>query len=167
MEINTKRLILKPTSTSDAQFQVELMNQPKWIENIGQRHVHTIQDAEKYIEDKMISQFKRLGFGNYTIFLKGSLIPIGSVGLYDREGLEGVDLGFALLPQYTKKGYVHEACLSLLASAKKDFKLNIINAITIPSNVASQNVLTKLGFKQEKEIELNGERLLYFQKRLA
>jgi len=33
---------------------------------------------------------------------------LGVCGLYDRAGIEGIDIGFALLPAYKNKGYAFE-----------------------------------------------------------
>jgi RimJ/RimL family protein N-acetyltransferase len=161
---HTDRLTLKPTSTEDAAFQLEIMNKPKWIANIGQRNVHTIDDAKDYIKSKMLKQYQALGYGNYTIFITEGLVPIGSVGLYNRDGLEGIDFGFALLPAYEKKGYIHEASTRLLRAASENFNLHSLKAITLPTNIESQNVLKKLGFifKNEKKME-NGEILKVYE----
>ena len=53
----TQRLILRPTIIEDASFILELMNTPLWLQNIGDRGVHTIEAAEQYIEEKIRSQF--------------------------------------------------------------------------------------------------------------
>ena len=45
----TERLMLKPTSIDDAAFVLAVMNTPKWIKNIGDRKVHSVEDAEQYI----------------------------------------------------------------------------------------------------------------------
>ncbi len=143
---NSDRLTLIPTSVSDAAFQLEVMNQPKWIVNIGDRNVRTIAEAEDYIQTKMISQYRRLGFGNYTIWRKADNKRVGFIGIYDREGFMGFDLGFALHPLYEKQGYALEAGQCLLKAARTIFRLDKLSAITIPSNVESQRLLDKLGF---------------------
>jgi len=42
----TERLNLIPTTESDAAFMLELLNSPKWIQNIGDRKVHSLEDAK-------------------------------------------------------------------------------------------------------------------------
>ena len=90
----TERLLLKPMSKEDAPFLLELLNSPKWIKYVGDRNVHSIEEAASYIKIKMTPQLKRLGFSNYTVIRKTDHAKLGSCGLYDREGLEGVDIGF-------------------------------------------------------------------------
>lgn len=91
----TERLILKPTSEEDAAFIFELLNTPKWIKYIGDRNIKTIENARDYIEAKILPQLKRLGYSNYTLISKLDNCKIGTCGLYDRDGLIGVDIGFA------------------------------------------------------------------------
>jgi RimJ/RimL family protein N-acetyltransferase len=160
----TQRLFLRPTNTEDAEFLLELMNSPKWIKNIGDRKVRTIQDSINYIESKIKSQQERLGFSNYTVIRKTDQAKIGTCGLYDREGLEGVDIGFAFLPQYEKMGYAYESASKMMELGIQHFGLKKISAITITENIDSQRLIEKLGLKFDKRIKLPNdeeELLLY------
>lgn len=146
-EINTERLILRPTNYDDVEFIIELLNTPKWLKYIGDRNVRTTKDAKEYIKTKILSQFDRLGYGNYTVIRKSDNKKVGTCGIYDREGLEGVDIGFGFLPEFEKQGYAFESSNKLLQVAINDFKIKLINAITLPSNKPSQKLLEKLGLK--------------------
>ena len=85
------------------------MNSKGWLEYIGDRKVYSESDAIRYIKNRIAPQFERLGFGNYTIIRKADNVKIGTCGLYDREGIDGIDIGYALLPQFFGKGYAFEA----------------------------------------------------------
>lgn len=143
----TERLLIQPTSEEDAQLILELMNTPKWIKNIGNRNVKSIEDAKDYILTKIKPQLVRLGYSNYTIIRKVDNLKIGTCGLYDRKGLDGIDIGFALLPKYEKKGYAFEAANTIKNAAFNDLGLKTIGAITSKENIASQNLLKKLGLE--------------------
>lgn len=145
--IQTERLLLKPTSEDDAEFILALMNMPKWIQNIGDRNVRTVADAREYIKSKMLPQLERLGYSNYTVIRKADKTKIGTCGLFDRAEMEGVDIGFAFLPEYEKQGYAYELALKLKTLAFSVFELSEINAITIKENKSSQKLLEKLGLK--------------------
>ena len=95
----------------------------------------------------MKPQLDRLGYSNYTIILKKNNLKIGICGLYDRKELDGIDIGFALLPKYEKKGYAFEATSKIRDVAFNDFVLEAILAITTKENLSSQNLLKKLGLK--------------------
>ena len=150
----TDRLILKSTNESDASFVLELMNSPKWVRYIGDRQVRTLKDAKTYIKDKMEPQFKRLGFGNYTLILKANNIKIGCCGLYDRKGVEGLDIGFALLEAYENQGYAYEAAKKVLDLGLNAFGYHKISAITTKENAASQKLLRKLGLTFRKYVDI-------------
>lgn len=148
IEVNylaTERLILKPTSEDDASFIFELLNTPKWIKYIGNRNVHSIAEAKLYIQNRMRTQFERLGYSNYTIIRKSDFQKIGTCGLYDRAGINGIDIGFALLPEFEKLGYAYEATTKLKDTAFNLFGINVLYAITTNDNYSSQQLLEKLG----------------------
>lgn len=164
----TDRLIIRPTTLEDASFILQLLNSPSWLKYIGDRNVHTVANAEDYISQKITAQLKRLGFANYTIIRKRDLTKMGTCGLYDREGLEGVDIGFAFLSNYTGKGYAYEAANRVLTAAFNDFNLQEVCAITDKDNFASQRLLEKLGLQPAGEIafpESEDPLLLYNIKR--
>jgi RimJ/RimL family protein N-acetyltransferase len=160
----TERLILKPTAKEDALLLLEIYNSPKWLKYIGNRNVNSLTEAEEYIKNKITPHIERLGFGNYTIIRKSDGEKVGFCGLFDREGLEGIDIGFALLPKFEGKGYAYESAINLKKAAFSHFNLTELSAITDKENQASQNLLLKIGFKFEKSIQFlnaNEEILLY------
>jgi ribosomal-protein-alanine N-acetyltransferase len=150
----TERLFLTPTNKADAEFILALFSTPKWIEFIGDRNLKNVQDAEEYIANKITPQIKKHGFGNYTVTRKFDRAKIGSCGLYDREGLDGIDIGFAFLPEYEKKGYGFESSNKLKEVAFSEFNLMEIKGITSEKNIGSQKLLIKLGLQFEKNIKL-------------
>jgi RimJ/RimL family protein N-acetyltransferase len=150
----TDRLILKPTTSSDAEFIFELVNTPKWLANIGDRNIKSVEAAKAYIKEKIRPQLERLGYGNYTLIRKIDNIKIGTCGLYDREGLEGIDIGFALLPAYENLGYGYESAAKLVEIGIKEFKIKRISAITTKENITSQKLIEKLGLKYVNTIRI-------------
>ncbi len=154
LSFETERLILKSTSIEDAPFFLELYNTPKWIQFIGDRNVRTVKQAEEWIRTKIMRQFERLGYGNYVLIRKSDHVKIGASGLYDREGVEGIDLGFALLPEYEKQGYAYEAATRIKEAAFNTFSLEKLSAIATVDNTASQRLLEKLRFTFQKRIVL-------------
>lgn len=153
----TQRLLIRPVVEEDADFVLELLNTPKFLELIGDREVRTQEQAAEYIRKKMLPQLFRLGFGNYAVIRKTDGVLLGTCGLHDREGLEGVDIGFAFLPQHERQGYALESALRLKQAALEDFKIKQILGVTSKTNLASQKLLQKLGLKYERTITLPRE----------
>lgn len=162
----TDRLYLKATDLDDSKLLLELLNTPKWIRFIGDREVHDIHAAKQYIRDRMLPQYERLGYGNYCMIRKTDKMKMGFCGLYDREGLDSVDVGFAILPEYEGQGYTFEAASFMLDFGFNTLNLSMIQGITDKENIASQRLLEKLGLKSKGTVLLPGdtEETIVYQK---
>lgn len=166
--LTTERLLLRHVTIEDASLVQELMNTPKWLQYIGDRNVHTVGDAQTYIRNKMLPQLHKLGYGNYVVIRKEDGAKLGFCGIYERNGLDICDLGFAFLPAYEGKGYASEAAMRLLKGAREVLQLPALSAITSIANLGSQKLLKKLGFQYEKMIILpnDTEEIMYFFQKL-
>lgn len=153
--LETDRLALRLMSTDDAEFILQLVNEPSWLRYIGDRGVRTLEDARAYIVNGPVEMYARLGFGFYIIELKEGGIPIGICGLVKREYLDDVDLGYALLPQYWARGYAYEAASATLAYGLGELGMKRIVAITSPDNHRSAKLLEKLGLRYERMVALS------------
>ncbi|GAB2769022.1 GNAT family N-acetyltransferase [Salinimicrobium soli] len=165
----TERLLLRPSTEEDADMILELFNSPKWKRYVGERKVNTLEDAAKYIRERMMPQLHRLGFSNNTVIRKSDGAKLGCCGLYDREGLDGVDIGYGFLPQYEGHGYAFEAACRVKQLGIEDFGIKEILGITAQENLASQKILLKLGLREEGLISLPGEtkKLLLYRWKLS
>lgn len=163
-KIETKRLLLIPTSEKDAEFIFKLLNSPKWIEYIGDRNIKTLNDAKQYLIEKIIPQYHKIGYGTYTVIRKSDNRKMGTCGLYDREGLQGVDLGFAFLPEFEKNGYAFESANKMVNIAYEKFNIKSIKAITTKNNISSQRLLEKLNFISKGTVIINNTEMLLYLK---
>lgn len=151
--LETDRLILRLQTTDDAAFILELLNDPSWLQFIGNRNVKIIEDARSYIL-KSIRMYEQFGFGLFLVEKKDDHIPLGICGLVKRDSLEDVDIGFAFLPQYWGKGYAYEAASAVMAHGRDTLGLNRIVAITTQDNHASIKLLEKVGLQYKQLIRL-------------
>lgn len=156
-EFETERLIIRPTLEEDAKLIYELMNSPKFIKYVGDREINSIDDAKKHIQTKLLSQLSELGYSSYSLVKKADEEKVGICGLYSREGVDGIDIGFGLLPQYEGFGYALEASQRILKAAFEEFEIRKIKAITSKNNLASQRLLEKLGLELKGETKLPNE----------
>ena len=151
--ISSERLRLRPLVEDDAEFILELLNDPSFIANIGDKEVRTLGDARDYIETGRVNSEKR-GFGLLAVEpLEGGEV-IGLCGLVRRDVLDGPDLGYAFLPRSWGRGFASEAALAILGSCGFDRIL----AVTDPANVASIGLLEKLGFESRGQVNLGTDR---------
>jgi RimJ/RimL family protein N-acetyltransferase len=154
--LETERLTLREFTTDDAGFILELVNEPSFIQNIGDRGVRSIPDAIRYIETGPVTSYARNGFGLYLVKLKKSGESIGMCGLIKRDGLEDVDIGYAFLPKFWAKGYALESALAVKEQARS-LGLKRLVAITDPANAGSMRVLEKIGLTFEKMVQLSAD----------
>lgn len=154
----TERLLLRRIEVSDAAFILELVNEPAWLQFIGDRGVRTLEDARCYIEIGPRTMYERFGFGLYLVALKESGVPIGICGLLKRDALSEVDIGFALLQRYAGCGYACEAAEAVVAQARDGLGLTRLTAIASPANQRSLRLLEKLGLRFERMVSLAPDR---------
>jgi RimJ/RimL family protein N-acetyltransferase len=69
----------------------------------------------------------------------------GYKGRPDKEGM--VEIGYAIVPEYRRRGLASEAAKGLADRAFSRPEVNFVQAHTLPSGEASINVLKKLGMK--------------------
>jgi ribosomal-protein-alanine N-acetyltransferase len=149
--IQTSRVNLRELQFEDAQFILELLNEPGFIRYIGDKGVRNLSDARDYMQQGPMDSYARNGFGLYAVCLQEGT-PIGICGLVKREGLDDPDVGFAFLSRHGSKGYAAESAAAVLAHARQQLNLARILAITSPDNLKSIAVLEKIGLKFERMI---------------
>ncbi len=152
--LETQRLVVRKISTDDAEFILELLNQPSFLRFIGDKGVRNIADAIQYIQNGPLASYERFGFGQYLVELKESSLPIGMCGLLKRESLPDVDIGFAFLPSFWSQGYAFETAAAVMDYGRSTLGLRRIVAITSPDNAASARLLEKIGLRFERLIKL-------------
>ena len=103
--ILTDRLILEKLKADDYDFILSIVNSRGWIENIGDRNLHSKDEAIEYINKILRTE----DFTYWVVRIKKAKTPIGIISLIKRTYLENFDIGFAFLPQYTHYGYAYEA----------------------------------------------------------
>jgi RimJ/RimL family protein N-acetyltransferase len=155
--LETERLLLRQLSTQDADFILELLNEPSFIRNIGDRGVRTIGDANSYILNGPVASYAKNGFGLYLVKLKETDVSIGMCGLIKRDTLEDVDIGYAYLPKFWSMGYGVEAAQAVKEYAKNVIGLNRVVAIVDPENAGSIRVLEKIGLNFERMVRLSDD----------
>jgi RimJ/RimL family protein N-acetyltransferase len=161
----TERLVLRRLTADDGPFILRLLNEPSFLEHIGDRGVRNLADATQYILAGTqyilagpIASYARFGFGLFLVELREGHEPIGICGLLKRDALDDVDLGFAFVPESWSKGYAFESTSATLAYAHDTQHLARIVAITSQDNVASINLLVKLGFYFDRMVLMPGEK---------
>ena len=155
--LETPRLALRELTSADDGFILELLNEPSFLQNIGDKGVRTREDARAYIEAGPRASYACHGFGLLAVVLRDGGETIGICGLLKRDALEDPDVGFAFLPRHWSKGYAFESASAVLRHARAALGLTRILAITSPGNTASIQLLGRLGFLFERVQRLSAD----------
>jgi RimJ/RimL family protein N-acetyltransferase len=148
-ELRTDRLALSPVTADDAEFVLEMLNDPGWLANIGDRGVRTLDQARDYIADRFE------GKAWWVVRDMATADPLGLCGVVPtRPGLDAPDLGYAFLARHSGKGYATEAAQAVLAHARGPLGHAKLLAITTLANTPSQRVLEKVGFTRGDDRQL-------------
>jgi RimJ/RimL family protein N-acetyltransferase len=151
--LETERLRLRRLDAGDAPFILRLLNEPSFIQFIGDKGVRTLDDARAYISGQ-IASYERFGLGLYLTARKDDGVPIGMCGLVKRDVLDDVDIGFAFVPEFWSQGYGLESASAVMAYAATTLGLPRVVAVTNPDNVASIKLVERLGLRFTRMVRL-------------
>jgi RimJ/RimL family protein N-acetyltransferase len=153
-ELETPRLTLRRLDFDDAPFLVKLLNEPSFLENIGDKGVRSIEDAHRYLREGPMMMYDRYGFGLWHAARKDG-VPVGMCGLLKRDTLPDADVGYAYLPEFWGQGYAYEAAAATLGHGARKFGLARVIGVVSEGNSGSIRVLEKLGMSFERMISMH------------
>ncbi|TPX19137.1 uncharacterized protein E0L32_011210 [Thyridium curvatum] len=167
--IESDRLYLsyfQPDLDSHCEFLVRLYNTPEFIASIGGKptSITAVEAARELLEGRFVDEHERNGFGTYLVSLKPTTyttannsfpdlleacVHVGTVSLMRGQPpncYSVPDLGFAVLPEYTKRGIATEASRALLQYVETEKGVKDVLGLFSPDYEASKAVFLRLGF---------------------
>ncbi len=153
----TPRLRLRLLSAQDTGFMLELLTDPAFRANVGDRGVYDLESAARYIEQGPGASYAQFGFCMYAVEHRDSGRALGLCGLLRRDSHPDVEIGFAMLPIGRGQGYASEAAAAALQLGIGHFGLQRIVAITAPDNQGSIRILQRLGFRFERMVHYTAD----------
>jgi RimJ/RimL family protein N-acetyltransferase len=157
----TERIVLREFSADDPDdvaFARVLVNDPGWLQFIGDRQVHDEASGKAYVA-KVAASYAEHGFGFWAVCPKAAdgsaAAPVGMCGLIKRATLPAVDLGFAFLPEGRGQGLAREAARATIDHTRAKFGITEVLAITDPTNERSIHLLESLGFALQRRARLD------------
>lgn len=153
MEIfaETERLILREIVPADRNGLFAIDSDPDVHIYLGKSPIHNIEQIDDIILF-IRKQYVDNGIGRWAMIEKSSNNFIGWAGLklvreLTNKHIDFYDLGYRLNKSYWGKGFATEAARAALKYGFNKLNLNEIYAITDSQNVASRNVIEKVGLK--------------------
>jgi len=159
MTFETARLLLRPPRLADAPALFEFLGDATAMRFTTPRA--SLRDCRRYLAAHE-RQRRRIGCAPWVVVEKETETTIGFGGLYDDpfDPGWGVEVGYFMAPAAWGKGYATELTRFCVALARDQACWPRLSAFAHPRNTASQRVLLKAGFAQERFLpEMN--RLLY------
>jgi RimJ/RimL family protein N-acetyltransferase len=157
-ELKTSRLNIRPINLVDSKFMLELVNTKGWLKYIGDRKVHNVTDAEQYIQRILDNPL----YFYHVIEVSNSNEPVGVISFLKRDSQQYYDIGFAMLPNFERRGIAFEACTAYMQAIQADQAFENLIAICLPNNEPSIALLKKLGFTFQKKFEQGDEVLALY-----
>ena len=149
-ELTTERLLLRRLSSKDAQEVFLLRSDKSAMAYIAREPATTIKEAENFIVsiDENIDSNKSV---LWAIALKNNPTKlIGTICLWQiRPEDYRAEIGYAILPEYWRKGYAKEALLTVIDYGFNIMRLHSIDAHVDPRNKGSIAAIESVGFVRE------------------
>ncbi|MEJ0055425.1 MAG: GNAT family N-acetyltransferase, partial [Bacteroidota bacterium] len=152
--LRTSRLVLREFIAADAADIFRLNSDPEVIQFTGDEAFKSVKEAAELIQN--YDQYKKNGYGRWTVLLEDSSEYIGWCGLNFNKDSKETDLGFRFLRNHWGKGFATEAAAACLHYGFSQRALNKIIGRAMKENRASIKVLEKIGMQFEKEFEAHG-----------
>jgi RimJ/RimL family protein N-acetyltransferase len=147
--LETPRLILREMTLDDLDFMAEMMGDAEVM-----RHYPAPLTREEVREslEGHIARYRRDGYGRWLAVEKGTMRPVGRVGLV-RQEVDGVaedEVGYMLHRTYWRRGLATEAAAAVRDYAFDKLGISRVIALVRPVNIPSQRTALAIGMKPEK-----------------
>jgi RimJ/RimL family protein N-acetyltransferase len=164
----TERLRLRELVHDDAAFVLEMVNDPAWLTNVGDRRVRSLDDACRYIDRVREGSYERHGFGLWLVEPRAGGEPVGVAGMLQRVVLPCPDIGFAFLTRHRGHGYAREAVAGTLRVANAVYGVTRVAAIVGAGHASSKRVVEGNGFVHQADFRWaeTGETLALYERDL-
>ena len=108
--------------------------------------------------DRLLEDWRADGFGLWWLTDRETGAPAGHGGLRRTRvaGVDEVEVVYALMPPFWGRGYATEIARRSVDLAFRVLHLPNIVCLTLTTNLASQRVMQKAGFRFEKDIDHAG-----------
>ena len=147
----TARLAATPIGMSRFGELAEMNQDERVMEWLGGTAADP-DETRAWIDEK-VAHWRRCGFGMWVLDDAQTGAFVGRAGLQhaDVQGVDEVELLYALRPEFWGRGLATEAGAELLGIAFSGASLPSVVAYTLPHNARSRRVMEKLGLAYERE----------------
>lgn len=142
LQIETERLILRPTTAADFEGWAELMGDAEAARHIGGQQPRAVA-WRGFLS--MVGAWHVQGFAMFSVIEKSSGCWLGRVGPWMPEGWPGTEVGWGLLRVAWGSGYATESATAAIDWAFATLGWSEVIHTIAPENHASKHVAERLG----------------------
>jgi RimJ/RimL family protein N-acetyltransferase len=151
--LETERLTLRPLVAGDAEAYAAMRFHPEVAKWLPPAEGDPVEAARASIA-RFAASWQQRRHAPWGVFLSGRLI--GHAGLNFVPEFDATEVLWALHPDAWGRGYATEVAHAALAYGFDTLGLDLIFAITLPDNVASQAVMKRLGLTYRRRVDYKG-----------
>ena len=146
--IETDNLILRPFKDEDTNDFFSMMDSREVREDLHVSDDYGLSEVF-HAMSAWLGQWELRGTGHWALEEKKSGRFVGRAGLHrpERHDWHGVEVGWAIHPDYWGRGYATEAGAAAVRYGFDQFEVDKLFSCILPENHRSQAVAKRLGFK--------------------
>ena len=153
--LETARLTLRPFREDDVDLLAALMANKDFMRfSLG---VYTREQTQAFLEKLL--RWQNAGEPSlFAMILRTNGGLVGWCGFYHQhiDGVDEIEIGYRLHPDYWNQGIATEAATAVRDHAFRDLKLPRVISLIHPENVPSRRVAEKIGMTFEKQTIYRG-----------
>lgn len=164
MVLESGRLLLRRYRDEDFEFLYSLLKQPSVMKHIGNGATKSRQEALEFMYWIYRSYREHPSNGLLILIRKEDGKRIGHAGLVEQmiDGIEELEVGYWLAPEFWGHGYASEAAALLCGKGFQASERTRLISLIQPKNSASRKVAEANGMKCDKEMMRNGQAVLVY-----
>jgi ribosomal-protein-alanine N-acetyltransferase len=161
LELRSERLVLRPIEPADRAALLRLWTEREVRRFLWDDRVIGLGDVDDVIA-RSAASFAAEGFGHFALRESPAEELLGSCGLYRVAPGAEPELLYSLWPSVWGRGYASEAARVVIDYAFERLGLASLRARADPPNLASIEVMKRLGMRALGEGEERGLRLVHY-----
>lgn len=144
--IESSRLKFNAINSNDIDFLCQYYTDPELTKFLPSGKPYKKDKVVELLNNR-IKHWNKHHFGTYLLSLKSSGEIIGYCGLEYVQDTEFIDIRYGVKIEHWGKGFAKEASIRCIEHGFNDIGLSIIYGAAVPENVASIEILKKIGMK--------------------
>lgn len=151
--LETERLVLRGFQPSDTEPFIAAMAKDEFASTIT-REMRALTREEAWRNLSVVNgSWSLSGFGNWVVTLKETGEPIGRLGPFCPPGWPGFEVGWAIFPEFQRKGYAAEGATAALIWCHEALGKDTIIHCILKGNKGSEGLAASLGSEHVRDWE--------------